>query len=119
MPEIQLIREKRTIQCDKGATLRSVLMREGVEVYRNADSLINCRGNGLCGTCVVEITPAEAANDPTIKEKAKLWQFGDRPMRFSCQVKVKKDCKVLSQPQLTQGWLEHPYYAHLKEGVDN
>jgi ferredoxin len=118
MPRIELIREGRTLEVPEGSNLRQVLLDNGVDVYRNIDGVVNCRGNGLCGTCMVEVEPAEAVTPVTFREKAKLWQYEGRPMRFSCQAKVQGDCRVFSQPQLTQGWYAHPFYAHMKEGLD-
>jgi ferredoxin len=118
MPTITLVREGRTIEVPEGANLRRALLDAGVEVYRAADGLLNCRGNGLCGTCTVEAGPAAAFSPPTVKEKAKIWQYEGRPVRLSCQVKVLGDARVFTIPQLAQGWYEHPYYAHLREGVD-
>ena len=117
MPKITLSREGRTLEVAEGANLREALMAAGVDVYRDADGLINCRGHGLCGTCVVEVAPLSALSSPNVREKAKIWQYGDRPMRLSCQSKVYEDCRVLTQPQLAQGWMAHPFYANLKEEV--
>jgi ferredoxin len=117
MPIVTLVREGRTLEVPEGANLREALMKDGVEVYRAADVLLNCRGNGLCGTCMVEIEPANALNDPTFREKAKIWQFEGRPVRLSCQTRVYADCRVLTRPQLAQGWMAHPFYAHLRENV--
>ncbi len=118
MPRIELVREGRAIEVPEGANLRRALLDHGVEVYRDIDVVANCRGNGLCGTCVVEVTPADAVSPVTFREKAKLWMYGERPMRFSCQAKVAGDCRVFSRPQLQQGWYSHPFYAHLKEGLE-
>lgn len=117
MPTITLVREGRTLEVPPNAVLRTALLDAGVEVYRSPDDLVNCRGNGLCGTCVVEVEPAEAVSGVTFREKGQLWKYGDRPMRLSCQAKVIADCRVFTRPQLTQGWMGHPFYAHLKEGV--
>lgn len=117
MPTITLVREGRTLEVPEGANLRQALLDAGIDVYRDADGLINCRGNGLCGTCVVEIEPMAALNEVTFREKAKIWQYEGRPMRFSCQAKVYADCRVLTQPQLAQGWMAHPFYGHLRENV--
>jgi ferredoxin len=118
MPKIECVREGRTLEVPEGANLREALMKEGIDPYRAIDGVKNCRGHGLCGTCVVEVDPPEALGDPTFRERtAHLWQFGARPIRLSCQAKVGGDCRVLTQPQLTQGWYAHPFYAHLKEGV--
>ena len=118
MPKVKLVREGRTLEVEEGANLRMELLKAGVDVYRDVDTIANCRGNGLCGTCLVEVKPAEALTPVTVREKAKLWMYGERPLRYSCQSKVRGDCSVLSQPQLQQGWYSHPYYAHLKEDVE-
>jgi len=119
MPTITLVREGRTLEVEEGANLRRALLDAGVEVYRTPDDLVNCRGNGLCGTCVVEAEPAAALGPATFREeKGHLWKYAGRPMRLSCQAKVAGDCRVLTRPQLTQGWMAHPFYAHLKEDVE-
>jgi ferredoxin len=117
MPSVKLVREGRTLDVPGGANLREALLAQGVEVYRDVDALVNCRGHGLCGTCLVEVEPADALSGTTFREKAKLWQYEGRPLRLACQSKVLGDCRVLTQPQLAQGWMAHPFYAHLKEGV--
>lgn len=117
MPTIALVREGRRLEVTEGANLRRALLDAGVEVYEGPNGALNCRGNGLCGTCVVEVLPAEGVTPPTFREKTRNWQYGDRPLRLSCQAKVVADCRVLTTPQLAQGWMAHPYYSHLKEGV--
>jgi ferredoxin len=117
MPNVTLVREGRTLEVAEGGNLREALLAAGVEVYRVPDDIVNCRGNGLCGTCLVEVEPADALNPHTFREKAKVWQYEGRPMRLSCQTRVYADCRVLTRPQLTQGWMAHPFYAHVKESV--
>ena len=117
MPTITLIRENRTLDVPEGANLRRPPLDAGGAVYRTPDDLVNCRGNGLCGTCLVEVEPAAALSGVTFREKGQLWKYGDRPLRLSCQATVVADLRLLTQPQTAQGWMAHPYYAHLKEGV--
>ena len=118
MPVITLVREGRTLEVAEGANLREALLAAGVEVYRVPDNVANCRGNGLCGTCIVEVEPVAALSKPTFREeKGQLWKYGKRPIRLSCQAAVMADCRVFTQPQTTQGWMAHPFYSHLKEGV--
>jgi ferredoxin len=117
MPTITLVREGRTLEVPENANLREVLLVNGVDVYRAPDDLLNCRGRGLCGTCLVEVEPAAAVTGVTFREKARLWQYEGRPMRLSCQAKVVADCRILTRPQLAQGWMAHPFYSHLKEDV--
>ena len=116
MPTITLVREGRTLEVPEGANLREALLAAGIDVYRAADGVLNCRGHGLCGTCLVEVDPPGALTPPTFREKAKLWQY-DRPIRLSCQSKVAADCRLLTRPDLAQGWMAHPFYSHLKQRV--
>jgi ferredoxin len=116
MPRITLVREGRDLEVPEGANLREFLLAQGVDVYRAADGVLNCRGNGLCGTCLVEVEPPDALSAVTFREKAKLWQY-DRPIRLSCQAKVVKDCRILTRPALAQGWMSHSFYSHLKESA--
>ena len=58
MPAITLVRDGRPLEVAEGANLREALLGSGVEVYRAVDAFVNCRGNGLCGTCIVEVEPA-------------------------------------------------------------
>lgn len=117
MPRIRLVREGRDLEVPEGANPREALLAAGVEVYRAPDGLLNCRGHGLCGTCLVEAEPREALGPVTRLEKGRLWRYGERPMRLSCQSTVGGDCRVFTRPQTTQGWFAHPFYAHLREGV--
>jgi ferredoxin len=117
MPVVTLVREGRTLEVPEGANLRRALMDAGVDLYKGADGLLNCRGNGFCGTCMVEAEPAAALAPTTLKEKAKLWMFEGRPVRLSCQAKVYADCRVLTRAQTAQGWMAHPFYAQAKEGL--
>jgi ferredoxin len=117
MPKIECVREGRTLEVPEGANLRQALLKEGVDPYRGIDGVKNCRGSGLCGTCLVEVEPLESLSAVTFREKGRLVLYGARPVRLACQAKVSGDCRVLTRPQLAQGWYSHPFYAHLKEGV--
>ncbi|MGE5658930.1 MAG: 2Fe-2S iron-sulfur cluster-binding protein [Actinomycetota bacterium] len=76
-------------ECDKGANLRQVLLKNGINVYNGNASLINCRGLGTCGTCAVEVEGE--VSEPSWREKARLSLPPHSPTshrRLSCQTQV-------------------------------
>src|SRR5207244_980341 len=55
MPTVEFLDAGKKIECGQYANLRKVALLHGVEVYKGVNQIANCRGNGLCGTCVMEI----------------------------------------------------------------
>lgn len=91
----QVQAQGKTMVCDRGANLRQVLLKNGVLVYNDAASVINCRSIGTCGTCAVEIEGE--VSEMGLREKARLSLPPHSPqsnLRLSCQVKVLGDLKV-------------------------
>ncbi|MGK7922848.1 MAG: 2Fe-2S iron-sulfur cluster-binding protein [Trichodesmium sp.] len=83
------------ITCAKGANLRQVLLKNGIDLYNGKASIINCRSLGTCGTCAVVIEGA--VSPPEWREKARLSLPPHSPnsnKRLSCQVQVLEDIKV-------------------------
>ena len=72
MPIITLVNEGRTIEVTEGSNLRKVLLKHGVNPYVGKDKLLNCLGNGLCGTCRVEVVDGKGAPPMTAMEEAAL-----------------------------------------------
>lgn len=105
MPIIKFEREGRSIEVPKGANLRKVALKAGINVYKGINQFLNCQGHGLCGTCRVEIIQGDKnVNSKTPKEewvlKGKfLIAYKVNPnLRLSCQVKVEDDIVVLTMP---------------------
>ncbi len=83
------------ISCARGANLRQVLLKNGVNLYNSNASMINCRGIGTCGTCAVVIEGE--VSEAQWREKARLFvppHSPDSDQRLSCHVKVLGDIKV-------------------------
>src|SRR5579859_6510511 len=55
MPTVEFLNEGKKVDCGQYANLRKVALLHNVPVYKGIDEKINCQGNGLCGTCIVEI----------------------------------------------------------------
>ncbi|OCR02669.1 (2Fe-2S)-binding protein [Oscillatoriales cyanobacterium USR001] len=92
---VKIQAQGKTIECDRGSNLRQVLMKEGIPVYNDKATILNCRGLGTCGTCAVEIEGE--VSEPSWREKSRLSLPPHSPTsnrRLSCQTKVLGDIKV-------------------------
>ena len=59
MPTVEFLDAGKKVECGQYANLRKVALLHDVEVYKGIHQapfpIGNCGGNGLCGTCVMEI----------------------------------------------------------------
>lgn len=93
MPTIKI--QNKILNCEKGANLRQVLMKNNVDLYNGKAKYINCLGIGSCGTCAVEIVGE--INPPNWKDKTRLSlppHNGHGKLRLACQTKVLGDITV-------------------------
>ncbi len=100
MPLVFFEREGKTLSVNAGWNLRKLAKANGINVYRGLNKVFNCRGNGLCGTCKVEVFASQESdvNPRTGMEEAKLKNFTNPHLRLSCQVKVHGNIRVKTQP---------------------
>jgi len=67
------------VGCEPGATLRDVLVREGLSPYRSVARLTNCSGRQLCGTCIVEadgdISRKSVDEESTLRENGEGYRL--------------------------------------------
>ncbi len=85
----------KVIACERGANLRAVLLREGVDLYNGLAKGINCRGIGTCGTCAVAIDGE--VSEPNWRDRARRSlppHDRNRPLRLACQTQVLGDITV-------------------------
>jgi len=111
MPQVKFLNEKVTVDVPEGANLRKEARKAGVQLYWGPHKYLNCRGNGMCGSCNVEITKGDDnVNKPGIWERlwtslhpalflAKRTEMHNH-LRLACQTKVKGDCEVKTQPDV-------------------
>ena len=99
MPTIEFVRENRTISVEAGANLREVAIKEYISLYPHILKILNCRGRGLCTSCVVEIVSGEV-DPPNEVENDKIKKKLDKNpnTRLGCQVTVNQDLKVRTHP---------------------
>jgi ferredoxin len=102
MPTIEFLNEGTRVNCGQYANLRKVALLHGVEVYKGVDRIANCRGNGLCGTCVMEIVEGlENISTKTLREQFKL-KGKPANYRLSCQSQVLGDIVCITAPAMDE-----------------
>jgi ferredoxin len=108
MPVINFTNEDLTVTVEDGVNLRKAALKNGISPYKGLNKIFNCRGNGLCGTCRVEIIGGKGASVQTQGEAAALQGLlpfyarkYDKDVRLSCFVEVKGDMQVKTYPVVT------------------
>ena len=118
MPKVVIANEKKEIEVPAGANLRTELQKAGVEVYQGIDRYLNCRGNGICGTCKVLIKKGMENVSP----KGRLERFKlatmfssighEDEIRLACRVQVNGDCTIETRPAFNlsgENFWQKPY----------
>jgi ferredoxin len=114
MPVVYFVKQRRTVECAVGTNLRDLARANGISVYVFPNNLLNCRGNGLCGTCRVQVDNPRAVSPRTKADERKCGWEGAQ-YRLSCQTKILADVAVTTSPRRTRGWMNHPTYQWLQE----
>jgi ferredoxin len=122
MPKVLFVTEKKEIEVPQGANLRKEARAAGIEVHGTIESYLNCRGNGLCGTCRVLVKKGmENLSPRTFMERVNLRAHPltmlavighEDEMRLSCQVTVNGDCTIETHPPLNlsgENFWQKPY----------
>src|SRR5262249_5594894 len=122
MPKVTIVNEKRDLEVETGANLRQALQKEGVRLYPGITQYLNCRGLGLCGTCKILVNKGmENLSQPTLIERINLAApphtvlariSHEKEMRLACQVTVKGDCSIVTQPAFNwfgENFWQKPY----------
>ncbi|MBI3765418.1 MAG: (2Fe-2S)-binding protein [Ignavibacteriales bacterium] len=111
MPVITLVNEGKTLEVVERANLRKALLKNGISPYVGKDKFLNCLGNGLCGTCRVEVVDGKGAPPMSPLEEASL--LGLVPLyarqvpknvRLACRIDVTKDMSIKTYPVITIDW---------------
>lgn len=88
MPKLTIQNEGRTVDVAVNANLREALGASGSSAHGGVSKILNCRGNGLCGTCeVLVIEGAEHLTERTPRE-FKKFHTNDRCRRLACQAAI-------------------------------
>lgn len=107
MPIVTLVNEGKTIDTAEGTNLRKLLLQNGISPYIGKDKFLNCFGNGLCGTCRVDVVDGKGA--PAMSPMEELALAGLTPLyarevpknvRLSCRINIAKDISIKTYPQV-------------------
>jgi ferredoxin len=119
MPKVTFVKEKQEIEVPAGANLRAEAIKAGIQVYPGINRVLNCRGNGLCGTCAVLVKKGDENLAPkSAREKLKLATMvfatigHENDMRLSCMTTVNGDCTIETQPAFNlagENFWQKPY----------
>ncbi len=91
----QVTAQGKIVTCERGANLRTVLLKNGIDLYNGKAKVINCRGLGTCGTCAVEVEGEVSEANWRDKSRRSLPPHSPtRNLRLACQTKVLGDVKV-------------------------
>ena len=102
MATVEFLNAGKKVDCGQYANLRKVALLNDVPVYKGLDEKLNCQGNGLCGTCAVEVVEGTANLSPKNRRERynlKLKGKSDN-IRLSCQCQVLGDLVCITAPAL-------------------
>jgi ferredoxin len=95
---IKFVKEDKEVVAAQGANLRIKAIENQVDLYTFGGKLMNCGGNGQCGTCLVEIVEGmENLSPRTAFEERKL-KKKPASYRFACQALVNGEVCVKTKP---------------------
>ncbi len=95
MPKITFEKERVQVIAPMHSNLREIAVANKIPVYQGAAQVANCRGNGRCGTCRVELS-GENIQPRNAVEEAKL-KGASPALRLACQIEVLGDLVVKTQ----------------------
>ncbi|MBM4165866.1 MAG: (2Fe-2S)-binding protein [Ignavibacteria bacterium] len=105
MPNTIFVNENKTVEQPGITNIRKLAMKNGVQLYSGIDVLLNCRGNGLCGTCRVEVLDGKGVSPMKPIEEGSMmgWiPFYVRSVpkhhRLACQMDAVNDCQIKTHP---------------------
>ena len=96
MPALFFVNENKKFNVDTGVNLRKASIDGDVGIYSNIfKKLFNCRGKGMCGTCLVRIESDELESlNEVEKKKLKKKLLEDPNLRLACQLTIDNDLKI-------------------------
>ncbi|MBI5368381.1 MAG: (2Fe-2S)-binding protein [Planctomycetes bacterium] len=116
MPKVKFLKDGKVtkeIEVAAGANLRAEALKAQVSLYAGLDALLNCRGFGMCATCVVYLKNGTAKNaaprgfQERIRAMMGFWDVGhEEEARLACKTTVQGDLDVETTPPYN--WFGEP-----------
>ncbi|CAE8735260.1 unnamed protein product [Polarella glacialis] len=99
--QVTVVEEGQPIQripVQPGTNLRSALMKNGFQVYKELRAVFNCNAQQLCGTCVLDVM--EGGENLTVKSVNEQGSMVANPpsFRLCCNIDVYGDVTVRLRP---------------------
>jgi ferredoxin len=91
MPKVTFEKERLQVLVPMHSNLRQLAVSNNIGIYAGLAKVANCRGNGRCGTCRVEIQ-GSGIKPRNAVEEAKLKDVPN--VRLACQIEVLGDLTV-------------------------
>lgn len=83
----------KTVECKPHTNLRQLAIDNDINLYNGITRFVNCEGNGLCGTCTVEVVPQDGLSVKGARENLRFLLLKGN-LRLACQVDVTGDIQV-------------------------
>ena len=91
--KVHFTNSNETVECKPYTNLRQLAIDNDIDLYNGITAFANCEGNGLCGTCTVEVTPHQNVSVKRAKENFRFLLLKGN-LRLSCQTQVIGDIEV-------------------------
>lgn len=98
MGNINFVKENKEVVAANGANLRLAAMQNNIDIYKVWGKMMNCGGNGQCGTCIVEITQGIENLSPLTDSEKRLLKKKPDNYRLACQTLVNGAVSVVTKP---------------------
>ena len=97
MPKIEYRGE--TVDCNRGETLRRVLLDNGLSPHIGVANAVNCGGNSTCGTCAIGVVDGDVGERTAVEDvRLRLAAHEEtEEVRLACQYEVTEDV-VIERP---------------------
>jgi ferredoxin len=98
MNSIKFVNEDTEVIVRDGTNLRLKAIESGVDIYKGIAKLLNCRGNGKCGSCIVEVAAGTQNLSPRTPGEEQKLKKQPATYRLACQTLVNGDVAVKTKP---------------------
>lgn len=95
MPTVEYQGEE--VECEKGDTLRDVLLENNLTPHVGVTDSLNCGGHGTCGTCRIRVAEGGVGDNEMTTRLKLSTDAGEDNVRLACQFEVSDDI-VIEQP---------------------
>ena len=94
MDNIKFVNEGKEVAVMDGTNLRLKAIESGVDIYKGITKLLNCRGNGKCGNCIVEVVAGTENLSPRTSVEEHKLKKKPTNYRLACQTFVNGNMAV-------------------------